>query len=146
MASNLASGSGTGSRRSRGVGSGSGSKRDGGRGSRGGRVGTRIDIVIIDYVLQEALNDQDNEHIERTNSFVLGVVGGVKDYLEDEAYGDEDGDDDDDMEDGEDADYEPSQTSSVRSEPAVTSKGPKSLVSKIGPIITLLSHQSTCSN
>ena len=41
MASNLASGSGTGSRRSRGGGSGSGSKRDGGRGSRGGRVGTR---------------------------------------------------------------------------------------------------------
>ena len=149
MASNLASGSGTGSRRSRGGGSGTGSKRDGGRGGRGGRGsrgGTRIDIVIIDYVLQEALNDQDNEHIERTNSFVLGVVGGVKDYLEDEAYGDEDGDDDDDMEDGEDADYEPSQTSSVRSEPAVTSKGPKSLVSKIGPIITLLSHQSTCSN
>ena len=98
-------------------------------------------------VLQEALNDQDNEHIERTNSFVLGVVGGVKDYLEDEAYGDEDSDDDDDdMEDGEDAEYEPSQASSVRSEPAVTSKGPKSLVSKIGPIITLLSHQSTSSN
>ena len=48
MASNLASGSGTGSRRSRGGGSGSGSKRDGGR---GGRVGSRIDIVIIDYVL-----------------------------------------------------------------------------------------------
>ncbi len=55
MASNLASGSGTGSRRSRGGGSGSGSKRDGGRGIRGGRVGTRINIVIIDYVLQEAL-------------------------------------------------------------------------------------------
>ncbi len=64
-------------------GSGTGSKRDGGRGG-----GTRIDIVIIVYFLQEALNDQDNEHIERTNSFVLGVVGGVKDYLEDEAYGD----------------------------------------------------------
>ncbi len=36
MASNLASGSGTGSRRSRGGGSGTGSKRDDGRGSRGG--------------------------------------------------------------------------------------------------------------
>jgi len=142
MASNLASGSGTGSRRSRGGGSGSGSKRDGGRGIRGGRVGTRINIVIIDYVLQEALNDQENDHIKRTNSFVLGVVGGVKDYLEDEAYGDEDGDDDDDMEDGEDAEYEPSHH---RSEPAVTSKESKSLVSKIGPIITLLSHQSNCS-
>ena len=136
--SNFASGSGTGSRRSRGGGSGTGSKRDCGRSG-----GTRIDIVIIDYFLP---NDQDNEHIERTNSFVIGMVGGVKDYLEDEAYGDEDCDDDDDMEDGEDAEYEPSQASSVRSEPAVTSKGSKSLVSEIGPIITLLSDQSTSSN
>ncbi len=39
MASNLASGSGTGSRRSRGGGSGTGSKRDDGRGSRGSRGG-----------------------------------------------------------------------------------------------------------
>ncbi len=39
MASNLASGSGTGSRRSRCGGSGTGSKRDDGRGSRGSRGG-----------------------------------------------------------------------------------------------------------
>ena len=112
---------------------GSGSRGTGSRGGRGkrggasrGRGGARID-----HVLQEALNDQDNEHIEKTNAFVLGVVGGAKDYFEDEAYGDDEFDDDnDDMDDVDDAEYEPSQASSVRSEPAVTSKGSKSLVSK----------------
>jgi hypothetical protein len=96
----------------------------GGRGSRGSRGGARVDRV-----LQEALNAQDNEEREKSNAFVLGVVGGIKDYLEDEEYGDDEMEDemDDDGDDGDDRDdevYTQSQVS-VQSEPAVTSKASK---------------------
>ncbi len=99
-------------------GSGSGLARRGREGptSRGG--------ARIDHVLQEALNAQDKEEREKSNAFVFGVVGGLKDYLEDEEYGEDEMEDEMD-DDGEDEDYVQSQAS-VQSEPAVTSKAPKS--------------------
>ena len=108
-----------------GCGGGRGSRGGrGGLGSRGSRGGARVDRV-----LQEALNAQDNEEREKSNAFVLGVVGGIKDYLEDEEYGDDEMEDemDDDGDDGDDRDdevYTQSQAS-VQSEPAVTSKASK---------------------
>jgi hypothetical protein len=89
------------------------SGRGGGTGSRGGGKGSRVEYDP----LQAAINEQDNASIEKTNSYVLGVVANMHDYF-DEEYGD------DDEEEGDDGDDETwSQTqASVQSEPTVGAK------------------------
>ena len=90
------------------------SGRGGGTGSLGGGgKGSRVEYDP----LQAAINEQDNASIEKTNSYVLGVVANMHDYF-DEEYGD------DDEEEGDDGDDETwSQTqASVQSEPTVGAK------------------------
>jgi hypothetical protein len=96
-----------------GRGGGTGSRGGGGTGSRGGGTGSRVEYDP----LQAAINEQDNASIEKTNSYILGVVANMHDYF-DEEYGD------DDEEEGDDGDDETwSQTqASVQSEPTVGAK------------------------
>jgi hypothetical protein len=129
-------GGGTGSRGggtgSRGGGTGS---RGGGKSSRGGGKGSRVEYDP----LQAAINEQDNAAIEKTNSYVLGVIANTQDYF-DEDYGD--GDDDEEEEDDGDDEILTQTQASVQSEPAVGAKanGSKAQNSKFKNARTKTAH------
>ncbi len=66
---------------------GGGGKRGGGGGTRGGkRSNTRATrgsrTAGLGHVLEAALNEQDNEAIEKSNSYVLACVGDVNDHFD----------------------------------------------------------------
>ena len=78
----------------------------GGRGSRGGRGGRGgrgcSNIGCFDPVLQAALTGQDNAAIEKSNAFVLDVVGAMEGNDDGSEFDSENEEEDDDQ------DYTPS--------------------------------------
>lgn len=106
---NVVQGSQSGGRGSGRGGRGSRGSR-GCRGCRGGRGGSNIGF--FDPVLQAALTGQDNAAIEKSNAFVLDIVGAM------EGNDDESEFDSENEEEGDDQDYTPS---SAQSEPPKTS-------------------------
>jgi hypothetical protein len=111
--------------------------RSGGKGSRGGGggKGSRVEYDP----LQAAINEHDNAAIEKTNSYVLGVIANTQDYF-DEDYGD--GDDDEEEEDDGDDEILTQTQASVQSEPAVGAKtnGSKAPNSKFKKARTKTAH------
>jgi hypothetical protein len=86
-------------------------------GNRGGVRGGAHGGASKKNPLREAIDAQDQEAVEKTNSYVLGVVTGSKDFYDDDYE-----DDEEELDEEEEEDVEVGTQASIQSEPCTTSK------------------------